>query len=319
MAPPQRRERIVPCVKCREKHLKCDGDIPCSHCKKSESRCTRVNNKFRFKRVVTTEKQFSFDVDQPWLQTTPDTFQARPLAIVDESRKPSEDTPSKLKHALTAPISDTISQNGEANNQHDDQIHDQITVAAELLQSISQREHSNPSESIGTSRVPTHQSRLRTNQSPPRGETTPEDVPQIALEDAIDPNLAATPAASSTIETPYSGFSAPSPSVPRSIPDGWDRRTPDIGGSRLSVLSQQWQLPLGDNRGRSSSVSRSLGGELHLGLQEGCLIRCFIEHLAAAVSWVLDAGRIGRIPLSPDFANSFNSLTRPIGTDITLL
>ncbi|KAK1485364.1 hypothetical protein CTAM01_12579 [Colletotrichum tamarilloi] len=181
-----------------------------------------------------------------------------------------------------APISDTISQNGEANNQHDDQIHDQITVAAELLQSISQREHSNPSESIGTSRVPTHQSRLRTNQSPPRGETTPEDVPQIALEDAIDPNLAATPAASSTIETPYSGFSAPSPSVPRSIPDGWDRRTPDIGGSRLSVLSQQWQLPLGDNRGRSSSVSRSLGGELHLGLQEGCLIRCFIEHLAAA-------------------------------------
>ncbi|KAI3556765.1 hypothetical protein CABS03_07203 [Colletotrichum abscissum] len=203
MAPPQRRERIVPCVKCREKHLK-------------------------------------------------------------------------------SPISDTIPQNGEANNQHDDQIHDQITVAAELLQSISQREHSNPSESIGTSRVPTHQSRLRTNQSPPRGETTPEDVPQIALEDAIDPNLAATPAASSTIETPYSGFSAPSPSVPRSIPDGWDRRTPDIGGSRLSVLSQQWQLPLGDNRGRSSSVSRSLGGELHLGLQEGCLIRCFIEHLAAA-------------------------------------
>ncbi|KAK7442823.1 hypothetical protein Landi51_09371 [Colletotrichum acutatum] len=209
-------------------------------------------------------------------------IQARPLAIVDESRKPSGDTPSKPKHASAAPISDIISQNGEANNQHDDQIHDQITVAAGLLQSISQIERSNPSESIGTSRVPSHQSRLRTNQSPPRGETTPDDIPQIAFEDAIDPNLADTPAASSTIDTPYSGFSAPSPSVPQSIPDGWGRRTPDTGGSRLSVLSQQWQLPLGDNRGRSSSLSRSLGGELHVGLQEGCLIRCFIEHLAAA-------------------------------------
>ncbi|KAK1621540.1 hypothetical protein BDP81DRAFT_174684 [Colletotrichum phormii] len=145
MAPPQRRERIVPCVKCREKHLKCDGEIPCSHCKKSESRCMRVNNKFRFKRVVMTEKRFSFDVDQPWLQTTPDSFQARPLATVDESKKPSEDTNPKPKHTSAAPISDIISQDEEPNTQVDDQIHDHITVSAELLQSISQREHSNPS------------------------------------------------------------------------------------------------------------------------------------------------------------------------------
>ncbi|KAH9231973.1 hypothetical protein K456DRAFT_404739 [Colletotrichum gloeosporioides 23] len=70
MAPPQRRERIVPCGKCREKHLKCDGETPCSGCKKSESHCVRVSNRFRFKRMVASEKKYSFDVNQPWLHAS---------------------------------------------------------------------------------------------------------------------------------------------------------------------------------------------------------------------------------------------------------
>ncbi|KXH68916.1 hypothetical protein CSAL01_04065 [Colletotrichum salicis] len=210
------------------------------------------------------------------------TVQARLLAIVDEAKKPSEDTNPKPKHTSAAPISDIISQDEEPNTQVDDQIYDQITVAAELLQSMSRREHSNPSESLDQLGDLSHQSLVRRNQSHLRGEIAPEDIPQIAFEDAIDPNLAATPAASSTIDTPYSRFSAPSPSVLRSVPEGWGCRTPETGSSRLSALSQRWQPPLGDTRGRSCSISRSLGGELHVGLQEGCLIRCFIEHLAAA-------------------------------------
>ncbi|KAL0932700.1 MFS monosaccharide transporter [Colletotrichum truncatum] len=73
MAPPQRQERIVPCEKCREKHIKCDGETPCSSCKKAEDRCVRVDKRFRFKRMVASKKKYSFNADQPWLHTNTST------------------------------------------------------------------------------------------------------------------------------------------------------------------------------------------------------------------------------------------------------
>ncbi|KAI1425883.1 hypothetical protein F5Y12DRAFT_324278 [Xylaria sp. FL1777] len=51
---PQHRERLVPCVNCREKHTKCDGGTPCTHCQKTDSTCVpvRKNRPLRFKRVI---------------------------------------------------------------------------------------------------------------------------------------------------------------------------------------------------------------------------------------------------------------------------
>ncbi|KAI0539463.1 hypothetical protein GGR58DRAFT_524511 [Xylaria digitata] len=50
---PQRRKRIVPCGKCRERHVKCDGGIPCANCEKTHSSYSPAvkRKSFRFKHV----------------------------------------------------------------------------------------------------------------------------------------------------------------------------------------------------------------------------------------------------------------------------
>ncbi|KAI0426455.1 hypothetical protein F5Y09DRAFT_318818 [Xylaria sp. FL1042] len=50
---PQHRERPLPCVNCREKHIKCDRGTPCTRCQKMDSPCLPARKKrpLRFKRV----------------------------------------------------------------------------------------------------------------------------------------------------------------------------------------------------------------------------------------------------------------------------
>ncbi|KAK2766629.1 MFS monosaccharide transporter [Colletotrichum kahawae] len=285
MAPPQRRERIVPCGKCREKHLKCDGETPCSGCKKSESHCVRVSNRFRFKRMVASEEKYSFDVDQPWLHASANGDTQRPLAIVDES---SKNPKSKSIPPPPNPSQPTFEASITAIGPKPA---DQLTAAAEALRSFSQGGPSSQLESSSLVTGISPNAQARSQQSSPADAETFDiglgDGTQISNANSSHGHASffnfqpvATP--SSSISTPYTSISAPSPSVPRSIPEGWSRAIVNGRARRPSLLSQYQSPIFEDPNVESPSVSGSIGETPQLGLQEGCLIRCFIENLAAA-------------------------------------
>ncbi|KAF6826679.1 hypothetical protein CPLU01_09534 [Colletotrichum plurivorum] len=274
MAPPQRRERIVPCVTCREKHLRCDGRTPCSGCEKSGSDCVRVNNRFRFKRMVASQKKFSFDVNQPWLHTSISSQSQKPLAIVDLS-KPNPDRTI----AETSPpgrATDTLPPIQPRPT-------DQLTAPAEFLQSFSQTE---PRTSIELSNLLTDPT--QGDDGLGQGSWTPsgsgeDDESQTSPDAFQNYQPGATPAACPSIGTPYTSISAASPSLPTSIPDGWSRTNPDGPHRRFSLLSHRRPSFLADPAHASSWAGASNTGIPEIGLQEACLMRCFVNNLASSL------------------------------------
>ncbi|KAI9930791.1 hypothetical protein MW887_011549 [Aspergillus wentii] len=54
------------CVRCREQHLKCNGEIPCDSCQKSKSQCDPTNQ-VRFRTEPRAKRSFSFSPDQKWV------------------------------------------------------------------------------------------------------------------------------------------------------------------------------------------------------------------------------------------------------------
>ncbi|KAF6802433.1 hypothetical protein CSOJ01_11614 [Colletotrichum sojae] len=254
MAPPQRRERIVPCVTCREKHLRCDGRTPCSGCEKSESDCVRVNNRFRFKRMVASQKKFSFDVNQPWLHTSSSSQIQKPLAIVNVS-KPNPDR-SIAETSPPGRTTDTLPPIQPRPT-------DQLTAAAEVLQSFSKTE---PRTSIELSSLITDPSQgdggsgQRSWTPSGSGE---DDESQRSPDAFQNYQPGATPRACPSIGTPYTSISTASPSVPRSIPDGWSRTNPDDPHRRFSVLAHRRPSFLAD-----PAHAPSWGGGSNTGVPE---------------------------------------------------
>ncbi|KAF6800112.1 MFS monosaccharide transporter [Colletotrichum musicola] len=175
-----------------------DGQTPCSGCEKSESDCVRVNNRFRFKRLVASQKKYSFDVDQPWLHTSSSFQSQKPLAIVDVS-KPNPDR-SIAETSLPGRNTDTLPPIQPRPT-------DQLTAAAEVLQSFSQTE---PRTSIELSSLITDPS--QSDDGLGQGSWTPsgsgeDDESQISPDAFQNHQPGATPAACQVIE--YNGIPLP--------------------------------------------------------------------------------------------------------------
>ncbi|KAF0318364.1 MFS monosaccharide transporter [Colletotrichum asianum] len=240
----------------------------------------------------------------------------KPLAIVDESSKnpkgkPIPPPPNPNQPTFEASI--TVAQPKAA---------DQLTAAAEALQSFSQGGLSSQSGSASDLAM-----RLSPNAQTRSHQSSPADAETfgIGLGDGTQlPNgtagsshghasffnfqPVATP--SSSISIPYTSISAPSPSVPRSIPEGWSRAIVNGRPRRPSLLSQYQSPVFEDPDVESSSVAGSISETPQLGLQEGCLIRCFIENLAAAVRLSRHDTPSRRTLKYPFASNQFQVLTQ---------
>lgn len=155
---------------------------------------------------------------------------------------------------------------------------DQLTAAAEVLQSFSQTE---PRSSFESSHLIVD---LPENDAQPPSGRGRDDRSYTSPDAFSSYQAAATPAACPSIGTPYSSISATSSSIPRSIPDGWSRANPDSRQRRFSVLSHRRPSFLADTSYNQCGVGGSHNGVPEIGFQEACLMRCFIENLAAAVS-----------------------------------
>ncbi|KAF3809464.1 Sugar transport protein MST2 [Colletotrichum gloeosporioides] len=282
------RRRIVEEIWTDPKYqVSSDGETPCSGCKKSESHCVRVSNRFRFKRMVASEKKYSFDVNQPWLHASASGDTQKPLAIVDESSKALKSKPIPPPPNPNQPTfepSITVAQPKAA---------DQLTAAAEALQSFSQGGPSTQSESSSIATKLSPNAQARSHQSSPAeaeifdiglggGTQISNGTADSSHGHASFFNFQPVATPSSSISTPYTSISAPSPSVPRSIPEGWSRAIVNGRPRRPSLLSQYQSPVFEDPNAESQSVAGSISETPQLGLQEGCLIRCFIENLAAA-------------------------------------
>ncbi|KAK7421598.1 hypothetical protein QQX98_002065 [Neonectria punicea] len=104
---PQPRASTVPCDKCRDKHLKCDGRTPCSNCDKASTSCVRVAKQFRVKRLISSQNSFKFDPNQTWIQTGNQKESQNSLSIIHESdgarsRTTRKSTPTIDESSLSA-------------------------------------------------------------------------------------------------------------------------------------------------------------------------------------------------------------------------
>ncbi|KAI1128031.1 hypothetical protein F5Y10DRAFT_183793 [Nemania abortiva] len=100
---PRRRERLVPCINCREKHTRCDGATPCAYCQKTNSPCVpaRKQRPFRFKPVLPDAHASSSKARQAVLLSHPSGPRETTLARQSRTGEDSLAEAARILQTLT--------------------------------------------------------------------------------------------------------------------------------------------------------------------------------------------------------------------------
>ncbi|KAI8675625.1 Zn(2)-C6 fungal-type domain-containing protein [Fusarium keratoplasticum] len=263
---PQPRTRTVPCDKCREKHLKCDGETPCGNCKKASANCVRANKKFRVKRLITTQNSFKFDPNQTWIRTG-NQEQQEPFAIIDESD-------------IT-----TNRSTQEPSSVRDEPQEGYLNFAASILQSFSRDEQVRADDSLRNQPLeprPTTATRSESNL----------ETSSIGDDTALRKHPSLTPSSTYDV-TSVLAYSEPISTRTPLFPTAW-QHSPDAASHGPSPSNTE--SPYSDRHlhyGASSSsatghrvrrITELAGGSdvQHTSIEEACLVRCFVKKLGRA-------------------------------------
>ncbi|KAK6823050.1 hypothetical protein RU639_005811 [Aspergillus parasiticus] len=61
------KHRPAACRRCKDRHLRCDGDSPCKSCRQASSKCDRSAKNFKFRHEPIPKRRFHFSSDQKWV------------------------------------------------------------------------------------------------------------------------------------------------------------------------------------------------------------------------------------------------------------
>ncbi|OOF99277.1 hypothetical protein ASPCADRAFT_2700 [Aspergillus carbonarius ITEM 5010] len=86
---PHTRRSPQSCSRCRDRHLRCAGGIPCKPCQKTGSSCSPVVAQIRFRATPRQKQSYDFSPDQTWVGSR----SKRRLTYVDMTPRVKEDRP----------------------------------------------------------------------------------------------------------------------------------------------------------------------------------------------------------------------------------